>query len=163
MLYTFLHILLPVNSPLEYWGDSLTASIVVAFSLRYMLVLNICWLINSAHLVWGLDKSFKPSDSNSVFFITKTYWPQYHYMLPNDYQSGEFGDYASGFTTAMIRVFAALDGATDLKTISSTAVRNGLTEAVESGRPIVDCINEFAEKEQAQLPKNHFLNRNKFM
>ncbi|XP_073816809.1 acyl-CoA Delta-9 desaturase [Musca autumnalis] len=163
LLFIVLHVLLPVNSPLEYWGDSLTASIVVAFSLRYMIVLNVCWLINSAHFVWALDKSFKPSDSNSVFFITKNYWPQYHYMLPNDYQSGEFGDYAGGFTTAMIRVFAALDMASDLKTISSSAVRNGLTEAVETGRPIVDCINEHAEKEQSELPKNHFLNRNKFM
>lgn len=114
-------------------------------------------------MVWGLDKSFKPSDSNSVFFITKSYWPQYHYMLPNDYQSGEFGNYAAGCTTAMIRVFAALDLAKDLRTISSTAVRNGLTEAVETGRPIVDCINEFAQKEEKEMPKNHFLNREKFM
>ncbi|XP_065371302.1 acyl-CoA Delta-9 desaturase [Calliphora vicina] len=163
VLYIILHVLIPINSPLEYWGDSLSASIVVAFSLRYMIVLNLCWLINSAHLVWGLDKTFKPSDSNSVFFITKSYWPQYHYMLPNDYQSGEFGNYATGCITAMIRVFAALDMAKDLRTISSTAVRNGLTEAVETGRPIVDCINEFARKEEKEMPKNHFLNREKFM
>ncbi|KAM7363851.1 acyl-CoA Delta-9 desaturase [Cochliomyia hominivorax] len=163
VLYFVLHVLIPINSPLEYWGDSLAASIVVAFSFRYMIVLNLCWLINSAHMIWGLDKSFKPSDSNSVFFITKSYWPQYHYMLPNDYQSGEYGDYAAGFTTAMIRVFAALDLAKDLRTISSTAVRNGLTQAVETNRPIVDCINEFALKEEQEMPKNHFLNREKFM
>lgn len=84
-------------------------------------------------------------------------------MLPNDYQSGEYGNYGAGFITAMIRVFAALDMATDLHTISSTAVRNGLTEAVDTGRPIVDCINEFARKEELEMPKNHFLNRDKFM
>lgn len=84
-------------------------------------------------------------------------------MLPNDYQSGEFGDYANGAITALIRVFAALDLATDLHTISSTAVRNGLTLAVETGRPIVDCVNEFAIKEANERPANHFLNREKFM
>lgn len=93
ILYFVLHVLLPINAPLEYWGDSISAAIFVTFSLRYLLVLNVCWLINSAHFIWGLDKNFKPSDSNMVFFITKSYWPQYHYLLPNDYQSGEFGDY----------------------------------------------------------------------
>ncbi|CAD6992218.1 (11Z)-hexadec-11-enoyl-CoA conjugase [Ceratitis capitata] len=163
VLYFFLHVLLPVNAPLEYWGDSIAAATFVAFSLRYLIVLNVCWLINSAHFIWGLDKNFKPSDSNSVFFITKSYWPQYHYLLPNDYQSGEFGDYGSDFTTAMIRVFAALDLATDLRTISSVAVRKGLTNAVETGRPIVECIQEQATEEMNEMPKNHYLNRDRFM
>ncbi|XP_054736898.1 acyl-CoA Delta-9 desaturase [Anastrepha obliqua] len=163
VLYFFLHVLLPVNAPLEYWGDSIAASIFVTFSLRYLIVLNVCWLINSAHFIWGLDKNFKPSDSNSVFFITKSYWPQYHYLLPNDYQSGEFGDYGTDFTTAIIRVFAALDMASDLRTISSVAVRKGLTAAVETGRPIVECIQEQAAEEFNEMPKNHFLNRERFM
>lgn len=163
VLYFFLHVLLPINTPLEYWGDSIVAAIFVAFSLRYLIVLNVCWLINSAHFIWGLDKSFKPSDSNMVFFITKSYWPHYHYLLPNDYQSGEFGDYAQDLITAFIRVFAALDMATDLQTITSTAVKNGLTIAVETGRPIVECIKEESEKEIKAMPKNHFLNREKFM
>ncbi|XP_017472762.1 PREDICTED: acyl-CoA Delta(11) desaturase isoform X1 [Rhagoletis zephyria] len=163
VLYFFLHVLLPVNAPLEYWGDSMAAATFVTFSLRYLIVLNVCWLINSAHFIWGLDKNFKPSDSNSVFFITKSYWPQYHYLLPNDYQSGEFGDYGTDFTTAMIRVFAALDMATDLRTISSVAVRKGLTTAVETGRPIVECIQEQATEEINEMPKNHYLNRDRFM
>ncbi|XP_067619750.1 acyl-CoA Delta-9 desaturase [Eurosta solidaginis] len=163
VLYFFLHVLLPVNAPLEYWGDSIAAATFVTFSLRYLIVLNVCWLINSAHFIWGLDKHFKPSDSNSVFFVTKSYWPQYHYLLPNDYQSGEFGDYGNDFTTAMIRVFAALDLASDLRTISSVAVRQGLTTAMETGRPIVECIQEQATEEMNEMPKNHYLNRERFM
>ncbi|XP_054083378.1 acyl-CoA Delta-9 desaturase [Zeugodacus cucurbitae] len=163
VLYFFLHVLLPVNAPLEYWGDSIASATFVAFSLRYLIVLNVCWLINSAHFIWGLDKNFKASDSNSVFFITKSYWPQYHYLLPNDYQSGEFGDYSNDFITAMIRVFAALDLAMDLRTISSVAVRKGLTTAVETGRPIVECIQQHATEEFDEMPKNHFLNRDRFM
>lgn len=92
-LYPILFVLLPINAPLEYWGDTVQAAIFVAFSLRYLIVLNVSWLINSAHFVWGLDKNHKQSDSNMVFLVTKSYWPQYHYLLPFDYQSGEFGSY----------------------------------------------------------------------
>lgn len=85
--------LLPINAPLEYWDDSVQAALFVAFSLRYLIVLNVSWLITSAHYVWGLDKKHKPSDSNMIFLVTKSYWPQYHYLLPFDYQTGEFGNY----------------------------------------------------------------------
>lgn len=85
--------MLPINAPLEYWNDSVQSAIFVAFSLRYLIVLNVAWLVNSAHFIWGLDKRYKPSDSNMIFLVTKTNWPQYHYLLPWDYQTGEFGSY----------------------------------------------------------------------
>lgn len=93
ILYAIFFVLLPINAPLEYWGDSVQAALFVAFSLRYLIVLNVSWLINSAHFIWGLDKRYKPSDSNMIFLVTKSYWPQYHYLLPWDYQTGEFGNY----------------------------------------------------------------------
>lgn len=88
---------MPINAPLEYWDDSIQAALFVAFSLRYLIVLNISWLITSAHFIWGLDKKHKPSDSNMIFLVTKSYWPQYHYLLPFDYQTGEFGNYGNLF------------------------------------------------------------------
>ncbi|KAH8278773.1 hypothetical protein KR018_009296 [Drosophila ironensis] len=163
LLYIFVNILLSVNTPFQYFGDTLVASMFVGFWLRSLIVINLGNLVNSSHFIWALHKGFKPSDSNSIFVITKSYWPQYHYLLPQDYQSGEFGDYAKGIGSAMIRVFAALDLATDLKTIGSLAVRQGLTTAVESGRPIVECILEEVAREENALPANHFLNREKFM
>lgn len=93
LLYAVLFMLLPMNAPLEYWGDSLQASLFVAFSLRYLLVANVSWLISSSHFIWGLDPRYKPSDSNMIFVVTKSHWPLYHYLLPWDYQTGEFGDY----------------------------------------------------------------------
>ena len=86
-------VLLPINAPLEYWDDTVQAALFVAFSLRYIIVINIAWLVNSAHLLWGLNKDVKQSDSNLIFIITKSYWPQYHYLVPWDYQTGEFGNY----------------------------------------------------------------------
>lgn len=93
ILYIIFFVLLPINAPLEYWGDSVQAAIFVVFSLRYLIVLNVAWLITSSHLIWGLDKKHKPSDSNMIFLVTKSYWPQYHYLLPFDYQSDEYGSY----------------------------------------------------------------------
>lgn len=78
---------------MEYWGDNVQAAIFVAFSLRYIIVINMAWLVNTAHFIWGLEKDFKHADSNMIFLVTKSYWPQYHYLLTWDYQSGEYGTY----------------------------------------------------------------------
>lgn len=71
ILYLVLFTLLPINAPLEYWNDTVPAAIFVVFSMRYLLVINIAWLVNSAHFIWGLDKNTKQSDSNMVFIVTK--------------------------------------------------------------------------------------------
>ncbi|XP_050084727.1 acyl-CoA Delta-9 desaturase [Anopheles aquasalis] len=156
-LYPILFVLLPINAPLEYWGDTVQAAIFVAFSLRYLIVLNVSWLINSAHFVWGLDKNHKQSDSNMVFLVTKSYWPQYHYLLPFDYQSGEFGSYGSGCTTAFIRIFAAVGMATKLQTMTTEAVKRGLSMAVDSGKPIVDCLKQAGIEDMSNLKREHYL------
>lgn len=102
-------VLLPINAPLEYWDDSIQAALFVAFSLRYLIVLNVSWLITSAHFIWGLDKKHKPSDSNMIFLVTKSYWPQYHYLLPFDYQTGEFGNYGKSIFFIANKYCAKLD------------------------------------------------------
>ncbi|XP_055587406.1 acyl-CoA Delta-9 desaturase [Uranotaenia lowii] len=158
LLYPILFVLLPINAPLEYWGDTVQAAIFVAFSLRYLIVLNVSWLINSAHFVWGLDKNHKQSDSNMVFVVTKSYWPQYHYLLPFDYQSGEFGSYGTGCTTAFIRIFAAMGMATKLQTMTTEAVKKGLTMAVDTGRPIVECLKQAGAEEMCNMQREHYLN-----
>lgn len=81
ILYLVLFVLLPINAPLEYWDDSVQAAIFVAFSLRYIIVINIAWLVNSAHFIWGLDKNQKQSDSNMVFIVTKRF-PYRSNILP---------------------------------------------------------------------------------
>lgn len=183
LLYAVCFMLLPMNAPLEYWGDSLQAALFVAFSLRYLIVANMSWLISSAHFIWGLDPRYKPSDSNMIFVVTKSHWPLYHYLLPWDYQTGEFGDYGmfqtkigleqltnmlqqfagDGCSTVIVRVFAALGWATNLQTLTSEVVKQGLTRAVDTGRPVVDCLVEVAKEDSNRLPYDHYLNPNKFM
>lgn len=58
-------------------------------------------------------------------------------------------------TTTLIRVFAALELATHLVTISTEAVKKGLNLAVDSGRPIVDCLKEAGLEEMERNPKEH--------
>lgn len=91
---------------------------------------------------------------NQIFI---SYWPQYHYLLSYDYQSGEFGNYGEGTSTKLIRVFAAMGWATELKTITSDAVRKGLAMAVDTGREIVDCLKQASEEEIKSFPADHYL------
>ncbi|KAJ6638375.1 Acyl-CoA Delta-9 desaturase [Pseudolycoriella hygida] len=162
ILYFVFFVLLPINAPLEYWNDSVQAAIFVAFSLRYLIVLNATWLVNSSHFIWGLDKRYKPSDSNMIFLVTKTNWPQYHYLLPWDYQTGEFGSYGTGCTTGFIRVFAALGLATDLQTMTSDAVKTGLIRAVDTNRPVVECLTEAGREAMQTIPSDHYLTKDKY-
>ena len=86
--------------------------------------------------------SRRSSDTWLVFFFNKSLWPQYHYLLPWDYKSGEFGTYDSGCNTAILRVFAALGLATGLTTISCNGVKTAMAAAAESGKPLVTCLEE---------------------
>jgi stearoyl-CoA desaturase (Delta-9 desaturase) len=92
-------------------------------------------------------------------YMFYSYWPQYHYLLPFDYQSGEFGNYGKGTSTALCRVFAALGWISDLKTVTTDAVKKGLAKAVDTGRPVVDCLKQASEDELLTLPKEHYLVR----
>lgn len=94
---------------------------------------------------------------NSIF--SNSYWPQYHYLLPFDYQSGEFGNYGKGTSTALVRVFAAIGWATDLKTVTTDAIKKGLAKAVDTGKPVVDCLTQASEEELLTIPKEHYLVR----
>lgn len=156
ILYPVVFLLLPLNAPLEYWGESMQATIFIIMFVRYAIVMHASWLINSAALVWGLAMHDKyPADTNLVFIITKSYWPQYHYLTPFDYKCGEFGTYGQGCSTAFIRVCAALGWASDLRTVSCESTKNALIHAVNSGKPVNVCL---AETEEGQkLPEDHFL------
>ncbi|XP_026482569.1 acyl-CoA Delta(11) desaturase-like [Ctenocephalides felis] len=125
---------------------------------KYLLALHASWLINSARHVWGIKRGERyPSDSNMIFFITKSYWPSYHYMLPWDYQSGEYGTYGSGCSTAFIRVFAALGLATNLRTMDSASVKKALANSVDTGKPIEQCLEEVGSKAQQKFHPEHYL------
>jgi stearoyl-CoA desaturase (delta-9 desaturase) len=91
-------------------------------------------------------------NSNSVFLITHSYWPYYHYMISWDYQTGEYGNYGKGFTTTLIRIWAAMGSATDLRTIDTTCVRNALLTATKTNTSVKECLGD-AENYSKQYNK----------
>ncbi|XP_021921665.1 acyl-CoA Delta(11) desaturase isoform X2 [Zootermopsis nevadensis] len=141
VLMPIICILLPWNAPVEYWNESILTSLLVLIFLRCTVALQCAMLINTAVHVWGIvpgDKSY--ANSNLVFFLTKTYWPQYHYMLPWDYQTGEFGNYGKGCTSTFIRIWAAIGWATGLRTMDTSSIRNALVTAIQTKKPVIDCL-----------------------
>lgn len=84
----------------------------------------------------------KSGDTVLVFFFNKSLWPSYHYLLPWDYKSGEYGTYNYGFSTAMLRVCAALGLAYDLTTCTSSGIHRALKAASDDKGPLVDCLLE---------------------
>jgi stearoyl-CoA desaturase (delta-9 desaturase) len=81
-------------------------------------------------------------NSNIVFFITKSYWPYYHYMIPWDYQTGEYGNYGQGCTSTLIRIWAAMGSATGLRTVDTTCIRNALLTATKTGTSVTEWLND---------------------
>ncbi|CAH0407060.1 unnamed protein product [Chilo suppressalis] len=158
VLYLIVFLLLPLNAPLEYWNDTVLSTVFVMGFLRYGLILHASWLVESGTCVWGLKPGEKcPPDSNWVFVLSKSFWPHYHYLIPYDYKSGEYGTYDSGCTSAFIRVCAALGLATDLKTVDTATVQKALADAARTKLPVQTCLDQ-AVLEQI-LPKEHYLRR----
>ncbi|CAH1980272.1 unnamed protein product [Acanthoscelides obtectus] len=162
-LYIIFVLLLPINAPAEYWGEQLSASMFLVFWLRYTINLQLAWLVHSATKIWQLKPGEKyPADTNLVFIITKTNWLAYHYMAPWDYQTSEYGQYGTDVITKVIRVFAALELATDLRTVDSNSVRQALTMSLKQKRNITDCLWELTQ-DNNNVPKEHFLTPSKYM
>ncbi|CAB3223646.1 unnamed protein product [Arctia plantaginis] len=161
ILYGILFLLLPLNAPLEYWDDSVLSAVFVIGFLRYLIVLHASWLIESAIGVWGLKPGEKsPPDSNTVFIITKTFWPHYHYLIPYDYKSGEYGTYDCGCSTAFIRVWAALGLATKLRTFETKTIQKALIDSVHTNQDLKVCLKSALS--QQKLQEEHYLQRDIF-
>lgn len=61
--------LLPMLVPWYFWGESLAVGYFVPGLLRYSLILNATWLVNSAAHIWGnrpYDKSINPRENSMV-------------------------------------------------------------------------------------------------
>lgn len=125
--------------------------------------LSVTFLFSDPWEQWSYGTLFCRShmDSNLVFFLTKSYWPQYHYMLPWDYQTGEYGNYGKGCTSTFIRVWAAMGWATDLHTVDVSSIRNALLTAVQTKKPVAECLFEADNYSKQYNEKEQFLNLSK--
>lgn len=63
--------LVPTLVPWYFWGESLAVGYFVPGLLRYTLILNATWLVNSAAHMWGnkpYDKFINPRENPLVAF-----------------------------------------------------------------------------------------------
>jgi len=119
--------LLPTIIPVYCWGETWTNSWFVATMCRWVFILNVTWLVNSAAHKWGdkpYDAMISPSQNPSVaLFAMGEGWHNYHHVFPWDYKTAELGNYRLNFTTAFIDFFAKIGWAYDLKSVSPEIIQ----------------------------------------
>ncbi|KAF7705757.1 acyl-CoA desaturase 1-like [Silurus meridionalis] len=87
--------LVPAMLPWFLWEESLWIAFFVPGLLRYTLVLNATWLVNSAAHMWGnrpYDANINPRENRFVTFSAiGEGFHNYHHTFPYDYATSEFG------------------------------------------------------------------------
>uniref|UniRef100_A0A8C2UPH6 Stearoyl-CoA desaturase n=1 Tax=Chinchilla lanigera TaxID=34839 RepID=A0A8C2UPH6_CHILA len=83
--------ILPTLIPWYCWGETFLHSFYVATLLRYVLVLNVTWLVNSVAHLYGYrpyDKNINPRESPLVSLGTMGEgFHNYHHSFPYDYSA----------------------------------------------------------------------------
>ncbi|EFN78052.1 acyl-CoA Delta(11) desaturase [Harpegnathos saltator] len=158
ILFIVLGFLLPVRVPVMYWGESFVNSVLVIGVARLIITTHIAWLVNSALLVWGMKKGARyPINDNSVFFLMKSYWLNYHYILPWDWKSEEFGSYEKGFSTFMIKMMYEMGLIKNMKTATTEDLRETLEEMATSQIPINEAFNKLKKKSEENACRESLL------
>ncbi|XP_033753922.1 stearoyl-CoA desaturase 5-like [Pecten maximus] len=118
--------IVPTIVPWYFWGETLWNSFYLASILRYTLVLNATWLVNSAAHMWGskpYDKTISPSNNIAVVLSAAGEgFHNYHHVFPHDYATSEYG-IRYNFTTMFIDFMACLGLVSDRKVISPKTVQ----------------------------------------
>ncbi|KYN06486.1 Acyl-CoA Delta(11) desaturase, partial [Cyphomyrmex costatus] len=116
--------LLPVMLPVYGWNETWYRAFVSQI-IRYVVLLNVIWSVNSAAHIWGskpYDANINPTENRWVsFFSHGEGWHNYHHVFPWDYKASEFHN---STTTNFINFFAKIGWAYDLKQPSQEVVKN---------------------------------------
>ncbi|XP_018406949.1 PREDICTED: acyl-CoA Delta(11) desaturase-like [Cyphomyrmex costatus] len=115
-----LPIMLPVYGWNETWYRAFASQII-----RYVLILNFTWSVNSAAHIWGskpYDAHINPTENRWVSLVTHGEgWHNYHHVFPWDYKASEL--FHNSITTNFINFFAKIGWAYDLKQPSQEIVK----------------------------------------
>lgn len=115
----------PMGVPWYLWGENLWVGYFIPALLRYALVLNATWLVNSAAHMWGnrpYDHNINPRENKFVTFSAiGEGFHNYHHTFPYDYASSEFGCRLN-LTTCFIDFMCFLGLAKDRKRVSREVV-----------------------------------------
>ncbi|KAI4530583.1 hypothetical protein MJG53_018666 [Ovis ammon polii x Ovis aries] len=110
--------ILPTLVPWYLWGETFQNSLFFATFLRYAVVLNATWLVNSAAHMYGYrpyDKTINPRENILVSLgAVGEGFHNYHHTFPYDYSASEYRWHIN-FTTFFIDCMAAIGLAYDRK------------------------------------------------
>ncbi|XP_002137841.2 acyl-CoA Delta(11) desaturase-like [Drosophila pseudoobscura] len=140
ILMPILCFILPTLVPVYFWGESLSVAWHVPALTRWCLMLNVVWLLNSSGHMHGkrpYDRSISPT--SLVFLIWLRYgegYHNYHHVFPWDYKGAEMGHYSQDLPTILIRMFARLGWAYDLKSVSMDMVRKRVLRTGDGTHPV---------------------------
>ncbi|KYN30215.1 Acyl-CoA Delta(11) desaturase [Trachymyrmex cornetzi] len=116
--------LLPVMLPVYGWNETWYRAFVSQIILRYVLLLNFIWCVNSVAHIWGsrpYDAHINPTNNQWINFITVGEGlHNYHHVFPWDYRTSEL---YNSITTDFINFFAKIGWAYDLKESSQELVK----------------------------------------
>ncbi|XP_069000716.1 stearoyl-CoA desaturase b isoform X2 [Embiotoca jacksoni] len=116
---------IPMMVPWYFWGESLVVAYFVPGLLRYTVVLNATWMVNSAAHIWGnrpYDKTINPRENTLVAFSAiGEGFHNYHHTFPFDYATSEFGCKLN-ITTAFINLMSFMGLASDCKKVSKEMI-----------------------------------------
>ncbi len=128
------------------WGESLLKAFMLMGPLRYVLILNGTWLVNSAAHLYGehtYDEHANPSENPAVAIISLGEgYHSYHHSFPNDYAASELGVSAQYNPTKLLIDLGAVFGlVTDrkrsLKLWEMRQKNRGITKTVLQGPPML--------------------------
>nr|AAM28483.2 acyl-CoA desaturase HassLPAQ [Helicoverpa assulta] len=117
---------LPTMIPVYFWGETWSNAWHITM-LRYIMNLNVTFLVNSAAHIWGnkpYDAKILPAQNVAVSVATGGEgFHNYHHVYPWDYRAAELGNNSLNLTTKFIDFFAAIGWAYDLKTVSEDMIK----------------------------------------
>ncbi|XP_063706252.1 acyl-CoA Delta-9 desaturase-like [Culicoides brevitarsis] len=117
---------------------------------RYVVGLNLTWLLNSGAHKWGAkpyDKNISPTDT-LIMGITcfGEGWHNYHHVFPWDYKTSELSNYGYNFTIAFIDFFAKIGWAYDLKTVSEETIRKRMIRTGDGSNQYSNIKNIYSKE-----------------
>jgi hypothetical protein len=110
----------------------------------------LCNPINMYSYIKSLYIFYFRFQDNTSFLLNKSYWLNYHYLLPWDYKCTEFGTYDRGCSTFFIKMWANLGLVNFLKTASSESIRDALYQAASKKLDIpesLESVKKIADEE----------------
>ncbi|KAF5295122.1 hypothetical protein FQA39_LY13273 [Lamprigera yunnana] len=126
-LYVALAIAFPISIPVYFWNETYVNSLFISYFARYIMLLNITWLVNSAAHIYGtrpFDQTLKPVESGVVALLSVGEgWHNYHHAFPWDYRAAELGSPFSA-STFIINALAAIGLIYDLKTAPYSMIQH---------------------------------------